>query len=140
IEQTLALDLTPASWPIGMGRDFLATYHLFADALLLFDRGSGARLVEPVRCRGLDDPKLGELLPEAAIAKLREEVEMARGLCPPFDLDAYRAGLLRQRAQQLWRARAAARRRRPRAAAAAAAGGAAPDPAGRDQGCRIRLQ
>src|SRR5688572_32370355 len=29
IEQTLALDVTPASWPIGIGRDFLGTYDLF---------------------------------------------------------------------------------------------------------------
>src|SRR5438132_433955 len=33
IEQSLALDVTPASWPIGMGRDFLGTYDLFADSL-----------------------------------------------------------------------------------------------------------
>ena len=39
IERSLALDVTPASWPIGMGRDFLGTYDLFADALLLFERG-----------------------------------------------------------------------------------------------------
>jgi hypothetical protein len=39
IEQSLALDVTPASWPIGMGRDFLGTYDFFADALLLFERG-----------------------------------------------------------------------------------------------------
>src|SRR5881628_526791 len=39
IEQGLALDVTPASWPIGMARDFLGTYDLFADALLLFERG-----------------------------------------------------------------------------------------------------
>jgi peptide chain release factor 3 len=32
IEQGLALDVTPASWPIGMGRDFLGPYDLFADA------------------------------------------------------------------------------------------------------------
>ncbi len=30
IEQSLALDVTPASWLIGMGRDFLGTYDLFA--------------------------------------------------------------------------------------------------------------
>src|SRR3984893_13127548 len=30
IEQSLALDVTPASWPIGMGRDFLGAYDLFA--------------------------------------------------------------------------------------------------------------
>ena len=84
IEQSLALDVTPASWPIGMGRDFLGTYDLFADALLLFERGVHDRVTEPVRCNGLDDPKLPRLLPKAALAKLREEVEMAKGLCPPF--------------------------------------------------------
>jgi peptide chain release factor 3 len=65
IEQALALDVTPASWPIGMGRDFLGTYDLFADALLLFERGVHDRVTEPVRCSGLDDPKLPPLLPKA---------------------------------------------------------------------------
>src|SRR5436190_12700127 len=94
IEQSLALDVTPASWPIGMGRDFLGTYDLFADALLLFERGVHDRVIEPVRCNGLDDPKLAQLLPKEALAKLREEVEMAKGLCPLFDAQAYREGHL----------------------------------------------
>jgi peptide chain release factor 3 len=94
IEQSLALDVTPASWPIGMGRDFLGTYDLFADALLLFERGTHNRVTEPVHCNGLDDPKLLQLLPKEALAKLREEVEMAKGLCPPFDAQAYREGHL----------------------------------------------
>src|SRR6516162_2469114 len=94
IEQSLALDVTPASWPIGMGRDFLGTYDLFADALLLFERGVHDRVTEPVRCNGLDDPNLSRRLPKAALAKLREEVEMAKGLCPPFDPQAYRGGHL----------------------------------------------
>ena len=63
IEQSLALDVAPASWPIGMGRDFLGTYDLFADALLLFERGVHDRVTEPVRCSGLDDPQLLRLLP-----------------------------------------------------------------------------
>jgi peptide subunit release factor RF-3 len=33
IEQSLALDVTPASWPIGVGRDLLSTYDLFSDAV-----------------------------------------------------------------------------------------------------------
>jgi peptide chain release factor 3 len=94
IEQALALDVTPASWPIGMGRDFLGTYDLFADALLLFERGVHDRVTEPVHCNGLDDPQLPRLLPKEALAKLREEVEMAKGLCPPFDPQAYREGHL----------------------------------------------
>src|SRR6201998_632480 len=55
IARLLALDVTPATWPIGMGRDFLGTYDLFADELLLFERGVHDRGVEPVRCAGLDD-------------------------------------------------------------------------------------
>src|ERR1700761_1629334 len=51
IEQTLALDVTPASWPIGMGRDFLGTYNLFADTLLLFDPTARDHVVAPVQCR-----------------------------------------------------------------------------------------
>jgi peptide chain release factor 3 len=94
IEQTLALDATPASWPIGMGRDFLGTYDLFRDALLLFERGLEERVVEPIRCTGLVDPMLARRLPAPAIAALREQVEMARGLCPPFALGAFRQGHL----------------------------------------------
>jgi peptide chain release factor 3 len=90
IEQSLALDVTPASWPIGMGGDFLGTYDLFGDALLSFERGVHDRVTESVRCDRLEDPKLPRLLPKAALAKLREEVDMAKGLCPPFDQVPYR--------------------------------------------------
>jgi peptide chain release factor 3 len=94
IEQTLALDATPASWPIGMGHDFFGTYDLFRDELLLFERGNTDRIVEPIDCAGLADPALAKRLPAQAIATLREQVEMARGLCPPFDLNAFRQGHL----------------------------------------------
>ncbi len=77
-----------------MGRDFLGTYDLFADALLLFERGVHDRVTEPVRCTGLDNPQLPRLLPKESLAKLREEIEMAKGLCPPFDPQAYREGHL----------------------------------------------
>jgi peptide chain release factor 3 len=104
IERSLALDVTPASWPIGMGRNFLGTYDLFADALLLFERDVHDRVTEPVRCKGLDDPKLPRLLPKVALAKSREEVETAKELCPPFTrkpiAKATYAGLFRRRAEQ----------------------------------------
>ena len=35
MEQSLALDVSPASWPMGIRRDFLGTYDLFADAPLI---------------------------------------------------------------------------------------------------------
>ena len=92
IEDTLALDVTPASWPIGMGRRFLGAYDLFHDHLLLVQKGNRAVPAEAVTCRGVDDEKLAEMLPEDALATLREEVEMARGLCPKFDRQSYREG------------------------------------------------
>jgi len=92
VEQTLQLDVTPASWPIGMGRNFLGIYDLLNDQLLLMDKTMKNELSKGIACAGLDDPKLEEHLPAEALVTLREEVEMARGLCPEFDLEAYLAG------------------------------------------------
>lgn len=94
IEQSLALDVTPATWPIGMGREFLGCYDLLNDQLILMERTKGQTVGEGVKVSGLDDPKLDELLPAHAVAKLRDDIEMARGLCPAFDIDAYREGLM----------------------------------------------
>ncbi|MEG3639577.1 peptide chain release factor 3 [Magnetococcus sp. PR-3] len=93
VEQALALEVTPASWPIGMGRNFVGCYDLFNDQLLFMEK-SRDRVTETVQCQGLDDPKIDELLSEDLAEKLREDVEMARALCPPFDLKAYREGTL----------------------------------------------
>lgn len=94
IEERLALDVAPVSWPIGMGRSFLGCYDLLKDRLILMARTKGERIDEGTECKGLDDPKLDELLPADAVKKLREEVEMARGLCKPFDRQAYLEGHL----------------------------------------------
>ena len=93
IEQTLALDATPASWPIGMGHDFLGTYDIFREELLPFERGAADRGVEPIR-GGLADPGLARRLPAAALTALRGQVEMAQGLCPRVALEAFRQGHL----------------------------------------------
>ncbi|MSO72890.1 MAG: peptide chain release factor 3 [Rhodospirillaceae bacterium] len=92
IEHRLALDVSPLSWPIGMGRDFLGCYDLVHDRLILMARSKGEKVGEGVECNGLDDPKLDELLPLSAVKKLREDVGMVRGLCRPFDRHAYLEG------------------------------------------------
>jgi len=91
VEQGLALTVTPASWPIGMGRNFLGCYDLLNDRLLLMGRG-GTDAGEA--CHGVDDPKLDSLLPADAAAKLREDIAMVRGLCPPFNVQAFLEGHL----------------------------------------------
>lgn len=92
IEQKLALEVVPASWPIGMGRDFKGCYNLLDDKLVLFDRGKGNALSEAVECRGLDDPRIDELLSDEQAAKLREDVEMVRGVFPEFNVESYLKG------------------------------------------------
>ncbi len=94
VEQTLQIEVTLASWPIGMGRDFLGCYDLIDDRLVLMKRGKGESIDVGIACQGLDDPKLDELLPGHAVTALREQVEMARGLLPSFDREAYLAGNL----------------------------------------------
>lgn len=93
IEKTLALDVTPLTWPIGMGRDLRGCYDLVNDRVLLFDPGRGDQINEAV-AMSLADPGLDGLVGGPAAAKLREEVELVRAACPPFSLEAYRAGHL----------------------------------------------
>ena len=94
IQENLAIDVTPASWPIGMGRDFIGCYDLINDRLELMDRADRNKVAESIRIEGLDDPKLAEHVPEALLEKLKEEIEMARELLPPLDPQALLDGTL----------------------------------------------
>jgi len=92
IENKLQLHVTPASWPIGSGRDFKGCYDLIKDELVIFDRSKGEKLLDSVKCTGLDDPKIDELLPADQAAKLREDVEMIRGVYQPLDMQSFLEG------------------------------------------------
>ncbi len=94
IEQTLALDVVPASWPIGMGRNFKGCYDLFRDRLVLVSKDKDNHLDEGIVCNGVDDPKIDEHLPADYVEKLREDVEMIRELCPKFDQQAFLDGTM----------------------------------------------
>lgn len=96
IENTLALEATPASWPIGSGKDFLGCYDLLNDRIILMNKTGDKSQINDVieTCNGLDDEKLDKLLPAHAVAKLREDVQMVRELCPTFNLEDYLSGAL----------------------------------------------
>ncbi|MBN8531324.1 MAG: peptide chain release factor 3 [Alphaproteobacteria bacterium] len=94
IEKTLALDVAPVTWPIGQGTRFKGCYHLLTDTLHLFDANAGSHVVEGETLKGTDDPRLDEKIPAEELAKFREEVEMVRGACKPFDRQAYLEGHL----------------------------------------------
>jgi peptide chain release factor 3 len=94
IQQELQLDVCPASWPIGQGREFLGCYDMLNDRLELMDRADRNRRAESVKMQGLDDPRMAELIPADQLEKLREEVAMARELLPSFDAQALLDGNL----------------------------------------------
>ncbi|WP_093254530.1 peptide chain release factor 3 [Rubrimonas cliftonensis] len=94
IQEALALDVTPASWPIGMGRDFLGCYDLLNNRIELMDRADRNTRAQSIKIAGLDDPKAAEVIPPAQLSRLREEVEMARELLPPFDRQSFLEGTL----------------------------------------------
>ncbi|WP_108484601.1 peptide chain release factor 3 [Oceaniglobus ichthyenteri] len=94
IQENLAIDVTPASWPIGVGRDFLGCYDILHDRLELMDRADRNKVAESIKINGLDDPKLAEHIPAGLLEKLREDVEMARELLPVFDRQAFLDGTL----------------------------------------------
>ena len=92
IESTLALDVSPATWPIGMGKGFLGCYDLLNDRLILMDKARDKLGEVGEAMNGIDDPKLDQALPADALATLREQVAMVRGLCKPFDHQSYLEG------------------------------------------------
>jgi len=92
IQENLAIDVTPASWPIGMGREFVGAYDLLHDRLEIMDRADRNRVAESIKISGLDDPKLADHVPADLLAKFREEIEMARQLLPAFDRESFLNG------------------------------------------------
>lgn len=94
IEQALALDVTPATWPIGMGRDFKGCYDLIHNRMIVFENEEKETLPKTIQCTGLDDPTLLQYITQEQHKKLLEDVELIRGACPPMDLEAYQQGHL----------------------------------------------
>ncbi len=92
IQENLAIDVTPASWPIGVGRDFIGCYDMLRDRLELMDRADRNRVAETIEINGLNDPLLTEHVPAHLLEKLREEVEMARALLPALNPQAVLEG------------------------------------------------
>lgn len=70
IQENLAIDVTPASWPIGVGREFMGCYDMLNDRLELMDRSDRNVVAESVEINGLDDPKLAEHVPRRPSGKI----------------------------------------------------------------------
>ncbi len=91
VEKNLGMQTAPITWPIGMGKRFRGTYHLYNKEVQLFDPEAQNGVGRIVTVKGLDDPQLDELLGTQA-EELRNDVELLEGAAHPFDLHEYLAG------------------------------------------------
>jgi peptide chain release factor 3 len=92
IASTLALDVSPISWPIGMGSLFGGTYDFRDDTATLFDPAAKRPRAGKLACAGTSDPKLEAQVSEIAFREFGNDAELARAAYPAFDSDSYRAG------------------------------------------------
>lgn len=98
ITETLALDTVPMTWPVGQGKQFKGCYDIQKDEMILFGKDGAditkGALPDIVNCKGVDDESLKNHLSEEQHSKLKEDVEMVKGLCPEFDQESYAQGHL----------------------------------------------
>ncbi len=86
----LALDVSPVTWPIGMGTDFRGCLDLASGRLMLPDG-------RPTSAGGLDDDQMvrdEELHADPVAGHALESLEIARSSLPGFDLASFREGHL----------------------------------------------
>ncbi|MHB1290881.1 MAG: peptide chain release factor 3 [Sulfuricella sp.] len=89
IESVLQIQCAPMTWPIGMGKRFRGTYHLYNDVVSVFDPNAEKGTSEVIQ--GIANPRLDELIGDQA-DELRIDIELVRGASHTFDREAYLAG------------------------------------------------
>ncbi|MBA8821313.1 peptide chain release factor 3 [Ochrobactrum sp. P6BSIII] len=85
IEEKLALDTAPITWPIGSGKSFAGTFDLHNNTMRRQDNEE-----QPTKVSGPEEA--AALLPENEREAWLENTELARGVCRPFDLASFREG------------------------------------------------
>ena len=92
IQELLTIDVTPMSWPVGSGSDFLGSYDLINNKLNIMDRADRNIKASTITIDGLADPIISEYVPKHLLQNLRQEIEMVKGLLPAFDYEMFVSG------------------------------------------------
>ncbi len=93
LEEVLQIQVRPLSWPIGIGDSFKGVYKLYDSSLRLFSANKTEIAGDEIDIKGMDDPRLEELLEDSA-DQLKEDVELIEGVYDPFDKEEYRSGMI----------------------------------------------
>jgi peptide chain release factor 3 len=93
VEEVLGISCAPITWPIGMGKRLKGVFHLLTDSVHLFAASDAEKISTGEVIKGLDNPRLDELLGSMA-EDFREEIELVRGASNAFELESYLNGEL----------------------------------------------
>jgi peptide chain release factor 3 len=93
IESTLALDVCPMTWPVGMGTTFQGLFDL-RNHRFLKSAAPDQTMDRQIECDGPQDPKLGDLISESVLGDFRDTAELALSAYPEFNIESYREGHL----------------------------------------------
>ncbi|HEY1096354.1 MAG TPA: peptide chain release factor 3 [Alphaproteobacteria bacterium] len=93
IEKTLALDVSPITWPVGNSHDFRGCYNLYEKTFIPFksDDENGAT---PIALSGPDDPILLKYMLDTQQQQLCDDITLLQEVGKQFDLQSYREGHL----------------------------------------------
>lgn len=94
VEQKLGLVVTPLSFPIGMGYDFKGIYNIWENNVNLFTSESKQHITDTIEIEDLSSELLDSTIGANSANRLREEIELVRGIYPKFDKTAYLSGEL----------------------------------------------
>ena len=93
IERILGIQCAPVTWPIGSGKRFKGVFHILNNQVHLFSATHGGKIQTGEIIKGLDNPKLDELLGDQA-QEVRDEIELVRGASHVYNRADYLAGKL----------------------------------------------
>jgi peptide chain release factor 3 len=84
VEEKLALDTAPITWPIGRSKSFCGTYHLAGNRVRGSDKEDAVEVNGP--------QAVADRLPENERTAFIDEVDLAKEACRPFDRQAFLEG------------------------------------------------
>ncbi len=94
IQEALALDVTPMTWPVGMGSDFFGVYDWRQKIFMTSENGIGGSYNKLEQVSGLEDPILTDTVFDRIMEELNENVELGAEAYPEFDKDSFQEGHL----------------------------------------------
>ena len=92
VEQKLGLQVTPLSFPIGMGYDFKGIYNIYERNINLFSGDSKKDIEDTIEFDDLKNEELERIIGDSAAAELRDNLELVQGVYSEFNVDDYLSG------------------------------------------------